>query len=72
MRIKIDTRGNRTDRSISRKRMNVHIIKGDIISANEKVCPARRVQLRDALDRDAGCVISEEEDGAVECVVRVL
>lgn len=72
MRIKIDTRGNRTDRSISRKRMNVHIIKGDIISANEKVCPARRVQLRDALNRDAGCVIGEEEDGAVECVVRVL
>lgn len=52
--------------------MNVHIIKRDIIGANEKVRPARRVQLRDALDRDAGCVIGEEEDGAVESVIRVL
>ena len=70
--IELDARGDRTDRSISRERMNVHIIKRDIISANEKVCPARRVQLRDALDRDTGCVIGEEEDGTVECVVRVL
>ena len=52
--------------------MDIHIIKRDIIGPNEKVRPARRVQLRDALDRDTGCVIGEEEDGTVECVVRVL
>jgi hypothetical protein len=49
--------------------MDIHIIKRDIIGPNEKVRPARRVQLRDALDGNTGCIIGEEENGTVERVI---
>ena len=52
--------------------MDKNIVKGDVVGAHKEVGPAGRVQLRDAFDADPGRVIREEQDGPVECVVRIL
>lgn len=61
-----------TYRGIGRERVDKHVVEGDIVGAYEKVCPAWRVQLCDALHADASCVVSQEQNRPVEGVARVL
>lgn len=57
-----------TYRSIGRKRVDEHIVEGDVVGAHEEVCPAWRVQLGDALDANASRVVGQEQNWAVEGV----
>jgi hypothetical protein len=60
-----------THRSIRRERIDIDVIKRDILAVDEEVCPARRVELRNSLDREPRCILRDEEDGPVVCVIRV-
>ena len=61
-----------TYRCIGRVGVDEDIIERNIVSANEEVGPARRVELSDTLHADSGGVISQEQDWAVVGVGRVL
>jgi hypothetical protein len=37
--------------------MNKHIVKGNVVGADEKVRPAGRVQLRDSFHTDSGGIV---------------
>lgn len=61
-----------TYRGIGRECVDEHVVEGDIVGAHEKVRPAWRVQLGDALHTDASCVVGQEQNRPVEGVARVL
>lgn len=61
-----------TDRSIIAESLDVYVVEGDILGADQEGSPARAVQEGDILDVNIGGIVGQEEDWTVVSVAGIL
>lgn len=54
------------------ERVDINIVKSDVLAIDEEIGPARRVKLRDPFNRQTRDILCYEENGPVVFIVGVL
>ena len=61
-----------TDRSIIAESLDVYVVEGDILGADQESRPAWAVQEGDTFNVNVGGIVGQEEDGTVVSVAGIL